>query len=175
MTPLIPEIAETERLILRQFQIADLPAVKRMIGDEDVQRYLGGPVVKEWEIWGYLARTVGHWTLRGYGPYAVIEKSSGSLVGRIGLLNPEGWPGIEIAWTLDKSAWGKGYAQEAARVAGRLGFGTLKADGLISLIHPENIASQKVAERLGAVRDGTTDYFGPDLPAFVYRHDPSRF
>lgn len=175
MAFLVPEAAETERLILRQFTMADIEPVARMIGDAEVQRYLGGPVTKEWEIWGYVARTVGHWTLRGYGPYAVTEKATGAFVGRIGLLNPQGWPGTEIAWTLDRPFWGKGYATEGALAVGRIGFGILKADALVSLIHPENLPSQKVAGRLGAVQDGMSEYFGADNPVRIYRHDPKRF
>lgn len=175
MSPLVPETIETERLTLRQFELGDFAAVGRMVGDVEVMRYVGGQVTKSWDVWGYMARTLGHWTLRGYGPYAVVEKSSGALVGRVGLLNPETWPGIEIAWTLARPFWGKGYATEAAMAVGRVGSRALKAEGFISLVHPDNTSSQRVAERLGARRDGSTDYFGADTPAFVYRHDAARF
>ncbi len=174
MTPLVPETVETERLKLRQFTIDDTDAVARMLADPDVMRFIGGaPQTKPWEIWRSLSATLGHWVLRGYGPYAVEEKATGEVVGRIGLLNPVGWPGTEIAWTLAKPAWGKGYATEAAAAVGRVGFGILKADRLISLIHPDNVASKRVAERLGAVRDGVTDFFGGET--YIYRHDPARF
>jgi RimJ/RimL family protein N-acetyltransferase len=176
MKPLVPETVETERLKLRQLTLDDIDAVAAMLGDPDVMRFIGGtPQTKPWEIWRSLTATLGHWVLRGYGPYAVEEKATGKVVGRIGLINPETWPGIEIAWTLAKAGWGKGYATEAATAVARVGFGILKADRLISLIHPDNVKSQKVAERLGAVRDGTSDYFGADNPAIVYRHDPARY
>lgn len=176
MAPLIPETVETERLTLRPFAIADFDAYGRMVGDAEVMRFIGGaPLVKSWEVWRNFSAVVGHWALRGYGLYAVVEKKTGDLVGRVGLLNPIGWPGVEIAWTLCRDCWGKGYATEAAAAIGRVGFGHLEADRLISLIHLDNIASQRVAERLGAVRDGTTDFFGPGTPTYVYRHDPARF
>lgn len=174
MTPLVPETVETERLRLRQFTIGDTEAVARMLADADVMRFIGGaPQTKPWEIWRSLSSALGHWMLRGYGPYAVEEKATGEVIGRIGLLNPVGWPGLEIAWTLNKPAWGKGYATEAAAATARVGFNILKADRLVSLIHPDNVASKRVAERLGAVREGVTDFFGGET--YVYRHDPARF
>lgn len=175
MTFLVPDTTETERLTLRQFAISDMAAVGRMLLNEDVQRYLGGPQAKPSDHWKYISSSVGHWALRGYGPYAVVEKASGDFVGRVGFLHPETWPGLEIAWTLDRPHWGKGYATEAAIAIGRIGFGILKADRLISLIHPENIDSQKVAGRMGATLEGYTDYFGAELAVHVYRHDPARF
>lgn len=174
MGTLVPETVETERLRLRQFTIDDIGAVATILADPDVMRFIGGaPQTKPWEIWRSLSATLGHWTLRGYGPYAVEVKETGEVVGRIGLLNPVGWPNLEIAWTLAKSGWGKGYATEAAAAVGRVGFNILKADKLVSLIHPDNVASKRVAERLGAVRDGVTDFFGGET--YIYRHDPARF
>ena len=176
MKPLVPETVETERLKLRQFTIDDTDAVARMLADAEVMKYIGGkPQTEVWEIWRSLASALGHWALRGYGPYAVEEKASGEVVGRIGLLNPIGWPELEIAWTLNRSHWGKGYATEAAAATGHAAVRHLKADRLISMIHPDNVGSQRVAERLGAVRDGTTDFFGADTTTYIYRHDPARF
>ena len=175
MKPLVPDTIETERLRLRQFALADMDALGEMLADADVTRYIGGQVIKRLDVWGNMARVLGHWTLRGYGLYAVEEKSSGKLVGRIGLLNPETWPDIEIAWTLNKPYWGRGFATEAARAAGRVGFNVLRAARLISLINPNNAPSIRVAERLGAVREGMTDFFGPEDKVYVYRHDPARF
>jgi len=57
-------------------------------------------------------RRIGHWTLRGYGTWAVERKSDGAFIGRVGLINPEGWPGLEVGWTLGKPYWGQGYATE---------------------------------------------------------------
>jgi RimJ/RimL family protein N-acetyltransferase len=176
MKPLVPETIETERLKLRQYTIEDTDAVARMIGDAEVMKFLGGQTqTKPWEIWRSLAATLGHWVMRGYGSYAVEEKAGGKVVGRIGLLNPVGWPALELAWTLERAGWGKGYATEAAGAVGRVAVKHLKPERLISLIHPENRASQRVAERLGATHESTTDYFGTDSPAYIYRHDLARF
>ena len=175
MRLLVPDVIETERLKLRLYTYDDLDAVGRMVGKADVMKFIGGTLTKRIDAWGFIARTLGHWMLRGYGLYAVTEKSTGALVGRVGLLNPETWPDIEIAWTIDDTFQGKGYATEAAKAAGCAGFGQLKAKRLISLINPNNAPSIRVAERLGATREGLTDFFGPDEKVYVYRHDPARF
>lgn len=175
MKLLVPDAIETERLRLRLYTYEDLDAVARMVAKADVMKFIGGALTKRIDAWAFIARTLGHWMLRGYGLYAVTEKSTGALVGRVGLLNPETWPDIEIAWTIDDTHQGKGYATEAAKAAGRAGFGQLKAKRLISLINPNNAPSIRVAERLGATREGLTDFFGPEDKVYVYRHDPARF
>ena len=87
--------------------------------------------------------------MRGYGLWAVEEKASGEFIGRIGLLNPEGWPGLEVAWTLARERWGNGFATEGAKAALDYAISVLKLDHVISLIHPDNAASIRVALRLG--------------------------
>jgi RimJ/RimL family protein N-acetyltransferase len=102
---------------------------------------------------------IGHWQLLGYGMFAVEERFSGSLVGRVGALQPEGWPGYELAWALAPGARGRGYATEAARAALAWSFETIAIDRILSVIHPENRASQRVAERVGEHR--TARQFSP--------------
>src|SRR5438046_2048074 len=109
---------ETDRLTLRMLRESDFDAYAEMCGDAEVMRYIGDgqPMVRPM-AWRNLAQMVGHWSLRGYGLWAVEERSSGVLVGRIGFWNPEGWPGFELGWMLRRSFWGRGYATEAARAA----------------------------------------------------------
>jgi RimJ/RimL family protein N-acetyltransferase len=85
----------------------------------------------------------------GYGLWAVEERQSSAVIGRIGLIYPEGWPGLEIGWALAQSHWGKGYATEGAKAAVNWAFEHLEIDELISLIDPENVKSASVAERIG--------------------------
>jgi RimJ/RimL family protein N-acetyltransferase len=99
--------------------------------------------------WRNLAMMIGHWALRGYGLWAVEERSSGGLVGRIGFWNPEGWPGFELGWMLRRPFWGRGYATEAARTALQFAFTQMLQPEVISLVHPENAASIRIAEKLG--------------------------
>ena len=76
-------------------------------------------------------------------------KATGQLIGRLGFLNPVGWPAFEIGWTLGRQHWGKGFATEGARRALDYAFYELDKPHVISLIHPENKGSIAVAERLG--------------------------
>jgi len=148
--PNLMVVLETERLILRWFRQDDLDAYAEMCADPEVMRYLlVGRTFSRHESWEHMATILGHWHLRGYGLWAVEHRDSGSLIGRIGFLNPEGWPGFELAWTLRRADWGKGYASEGARAALAHGFLELNQQRIISLIHPENRRSIRLAERLG--------------------------
>jgi RimJ/RimL family protein N-acetyltransferase len=148
---LIP-VLETERLILRAFRDEDLDAWAAIMGDPDVARYIApAPMTRE-ESWRSMAGSLGHWLLRGYGTWAVERKSDSAMIGRVGMINPEGWPGLEIGWTLGKAYWGQGYATEAAAVAMRYAFLTQPAAKIISCIDPDNAPSQAVARRLGETK-----------------------
>jgi RimJ/RimL family protein N-acetyltransferase len=148
----IPRL-ETERLILRVPCFEDYEAYAAIFADPEVMRFLG-PVMTRREAWRALSAVIGQWSLRGYGRWAVTHKSDGALLGIVGLNHPIDYPDIEVAWTLVKSAWGQGYATEAARAAMRYGFLTRNADRFISLIDPQNTPSQAVAARLGERNTG---------------------
>ena len=156
-------LLETDRLILRMWRNEDFAAYEKMCADPEIMKYLGGRIFDRLEAWRHMAFLVGHWELRGYGHWAVEEKESGKFVGRIGFLNPEGWPGFEVGWTLAREFWGKGYATEGARRALDYAFHDLDKDHVISLIHPENKNSIKVAERLGETLEGQTELLGHDV------------
>ena len=146
---MIPEL-ETERLLLRALRIDDLDAYAAMYSDPDVMRFLeqGEPLGRD-VAFRSMAGHLGHWQLRGYGQWALQERASGRFVGRAGLWQPEGWPGLEIGWVLSRDAWGHGFATEAARVAIDYAFNVVGADEVISLIRPDNVGSIRVAERVG--------------------------
>jgi RimJ/RimL family protein N-acetyltransferase len=141
---------ETERLVLRMFGPADFEAYAAMCGDTEVMRFIGdGQPLAPPMAWRSLATVIGHWSLRGYGLWAVTERASGALVGRVGFWNPHGWPGFELGWLLARSYWGRGFATEAARAALGWAFTQLGQPEVISLIYPDNAASIRVATRLG--------------------------
>ncbi len=149
---------DTDRLKLRMWRESDLDDYAALTADPLVMRYLqpGKPPFTRADAWRSIAFFMGHWQMRGYGHWAVEEKSSGRMIGRIGFLQPEGWPGFEIGWTLARDSWGKGYATEGARRALDYAFKDLDQPHVISLIHPDNAASIKVAERLGETMEGKT-------------------
>lgn len=147
--PVVPVLV-TERLILRAFRSDDLDAYAAMVADPAAVRFLGtGEVLNRAGAWLQMALFAGHWALRGYGLWAAQDKRSGALVGRVGLWNPEGWPGLEVGWMLAPAFWGRGYATEGARAALDFAFARLAVDDVISVIDADNAASIRVAERLG--------------------------
>src|SRR6185437_15751902 len=154
-------VLETPRLLMRQFLPSDFEALAALHADPEVMKYLGdGKPKARAETWLAMASYLGHWELRGYGLWAVEEKATGRFIGRIGLLNPEGWPGFEIAWTLARDRWGNGFATEGAKAALDHAFSVLKRDHVISLIHPDNVNSIRVAHRIGEKLEGQVPLMG---------------
>ncbi|MBH8554657.1 GNAT family N-acetyltransferase [Nostocaceae cyanobacterium CENA357] len=163
----IPQL-ETQRLLLRGFREEDLDAYAEMCGNTDVMRYIGnGKPLSCEESWRNMAMIVGHWQLRGYGMWAVEERLTGEMIGRIGCWKPEGWIDFEIGWTLRQAFWGRGFATEAARVAMDYAFEKLQRSHVISLIRPQNTASIRVAQKLGEKLAGRTELLGSE--ALIYR------
>lgn len=147
----------TERLVLRAFHADDLDAYATMQANPEVMRYLGtGQTRTRAESWDAIARMLGHWSLRGYGSFAIEEAASGQFVGRAGILHPYEWPGPELAYALDQPFWGMGYAAEASRAVLEWAQTSAGLGELVSFIYPANEASKSVARKLGATR-------GPDV------------
>jgi RimJ/RimL family protein N-acetyltransferase len=140
---------ETERLILRPFDNKDFDAFAAMFGNEQDMEFLGGAVHRA-TAWRAFASNVGSWVLRGHGMFSVIEKSTGTWIGRIGPIRPECWPGTEVGWGLIHQAWGKGYATEAATACIDWAFNHLGWSDVIHCIDEQNVNSRKVAQRLGS-------------------------
>jgi RimJ/RimL family protein N-acetyltransferase len=180
VTP-VPRL-ETDRLVLRMLGASDFESYARIGGDPVVARYLGnGKPLTRGEAWRSLAAHIGHWTLRGYGMLAIEEKATGLFVGRAGFFNPEGWPGFEIGWTLAPERWGRGYATETATRLLDYAFTDLGRDHVISVIHPENAASIRVAERIGErferkaeLNGGEILIYGIDRAGWAARRQPLR-
>jgi RimJ/RimL family protein N-acetyltransferase len=157
-------ILETERLRLRTFRKTDLDDYAALTADPEVMRYLGG--TGPWErdrSWRHMAFLLGHWHLGDSGMWAVEQRGTGAFLGMIGFAEPEGWPGCELAWTLARRWWGHGYATEGAQAALAHAFTVWKKDRVISLIHPENQASIRVAERLGERLQARLDFLGREM------------
>lgn len=170
----IPTLS-TDRLLLRALREEDLDAYAAIMVDPEVTRYLGdGRPLSRVDAWRQMALFLGHWQLRGYGHWAVEERGTRTLVGRVGLFEPEGWPGFELGWTLGRPFWGRGYATEAARAALRYAFSELGREHVISLIHPDNHPSIRVAERLGESREGEADLYGRTVLVYGIQRGATR-
>ncbi|MEO0682081.1 MAG: GNAT family N-acetyltransferase [Pseudomonadota bacterium] len=163
-----PPPLETERLRLRAFRAEDFEAEAAFYAD-DRSAGVGGPKPRD-EAFRTFAHFIGHWTLRGFGMWALEETSTGLYLGRAGLHAPEGWPEPEIGWVLTApQAEGRGYAGEAARAARAWAYGTLGWTTAISLILPNNARSRRLAARLGARHEDTIPFRGLDAVE-VWRH-----
>jgi [ribosomal protein S5]-alanine N-acetyltransferase len=119
------------------------------------------------QLW--IEKSMERYVNNTFGLMALIDTETNAFVGQCGLLTKEveGKPEIEIGYSLMPNSTGKGYATEAAQYFKQLGFEQYNIPSLISIIHVDNIASQKVAERNGMLRGTITNYFGID--AYVYR------
>lgn len=195
--PGIPDgavVLQTERLMLRRLTIDDLDALAELYADPEVRRYFPeGPLTHretreelEWIIDVYYARF-------GYGLWATIERRTGELIGRCGLLpwkvvmsrspehlaldgpderpNPEDRYEVELAYLLAKERWGHGLATEAALAIVDHAFEYLDVDRLICLVDTGNEASLTVARKVGMVAEGTVDIEGDMLPLLSLTRD----
>ena len=152
MTILGPTL-ETDRLILRPPEPEDFEPLAGFLADPVATELLGGPVGPE-IAWTRLSGLVGHWVLKGYGMFCVVEKATGRWLGRVGPLQPLGWPGPEVGWGLVRDSWGRGYATEAAGASMDWAFDHLGWTEAIHCINPANAASQAVARLLGSTSRG---------------------
>ena len=158
----------TPRLELRPFTDADLPAAHRIYSDLEVMRYVGhGPVRRKSETRGMLAAYAAHQAAHGYSFWAVVERERGALIGDAGLFLSQGiGPEVEVGYTLARSAWGRGYATEAARACLDAAFGPLGLDEVIALVVPDNARSLRVVARLGMAPDGRRHAYGREHLVF---------
>lgn len=155
-------ILETERLILQLWSPADADALFEILIDAEVVRYIadGRPFsfekVKEFLIWAE-----NYQRENGFCRWKAVEKSSGETIGSCGFARPHGTDEIELGYLFARKVWGCGLATEAARAATRHGFEKLGFPEIIAVTDLENIASQKVLEKIGFQRRGI-EIFGGD-------------
>jgi RimJ/RimL family protein N-acetyltransferase len=161
----VPRV-ETKRLVLRGWRAEDIAEHAALCADPEVMRFLGGTVDRP-QAWRQMATHAGHWELRGYGNWVVERAEDGRFLGRAGLWYPDGWVGLEVGWKLARHAWGQGYATEAARASIDWAWGELDITRLVSVIHPDNEASVRVAHRLGMERAGTTEIGGQIVDVYA--------
>jgi len=144
-------ILHTERLTLRELSLADVPALAAILGDPEVMRFsVRGPLSEqattefiEWSMRCYVAD--------GFGPWAVIEVSSGLLAGFCALNREEvdRADEVEIGYRLAPAFWGRGLGTEAAMATLAHGFENLRLDSIIAIVQPANVASVRVINKVG--------------------------
>lgn len=160
-------ILETSRLILRPFVADDLDRMAKLMANEDFMRFSMGPMTRE-QTKSFLDKVIG-WDRDGMpSQFAVIVRSSETVAGYCGFFHHEvdGKMEIEIGYRLDRAFWSRGLATEASRTVRDHGFRDLKLEDVISLIHPENHPSRRVAEKNGMILERETTFRG--FPTFVF-------
>ncbi len=141
---------ETDRLRLVVPAEAHVDAIFAMYSDEETTRFIPhARSATRTAAWLKVAGQVGHWQLRGFGFYVVLDRVTGEVVGNAGLLFPADHPTIEIGWLIDRHHWRKGYALEATRAILAHALGPLGADWVTAQIAPDNAASLALAAKLG--------------------------
>lgn len=161
----------TQRLLLRHFHIEDLEQIHRVIfSDAEVMRFGDGPQTKEWTH-QWLGRHIAGYEKYGYGPCAIIEQNAQKIIGYCGLFyfpDINGKEEVEIGYRLAHSTWGQGYATEAAGTVRDFAWKTLNLSRLVALIDPANIASLRVAKKLGMQYEGEVMLEGYTHPDHLY-------
>lgn len=173
-------VTETDRLILREWGEGDSERFYTVMNTPAVMRHLGG--VQDRATWdAAVERIFGYQRDFGHTFWLLERKSDGELIGFCGLkrVNAEGTDlrgQFEVGWRLRETAWGQGYAKEAAIASLDLAFGRFDAPHVVALTIGPNRESQGLMERLGMTRRADLDFddprFGPEMnPTIVYRID----
>ena len=158
---------ETSRLLLRHFTENDLDRLAVLMSDKLFMQFSLGPYTRE------QTRQLLDKILDGYRKnlpslLAVVHRGDGNLIGYCGFFRQvvDGHEEIEIGYRFDPKYWKQGLATEAARAVRDHAFNDLKLSNVISLIHPENVASRRVAEKNGMVPVKETTFRG--FPTIVF-------
>ena len=143
-------ILETDRLILRTQEESDLDAIDQMQSSPEVMKYVGEGKIISREI---TEKSIKFWIKYGeekrYSSWAIVEKSTGKLIGKCGLCELKDKSDIELFYMLAKDSWGRGYATEISKAVLKYGQEELGLNRIVALVYPENKVSQKVIEKMG--------------------------
>ena len=162
---------ETSHLFLRPWEEADREELERLFGDPAVR---GGRSLTPDRIARFADSSLRQWRMNGFGPWAAIDKATGSWIGRIGLDELEDWPDtprVEVGFELHKAWWGRGLATEGALAALRFGFEQHSLDRIISVTAAAHAAARRVMEKAGLTYQGTRYWLSPEVPVVWYAID----
>ena len=166
-------IFETERFDVREWALDDVEPAFELYGDPLVLRFLGAgdtPPDPSLDVTrDRMEARVARWATdeRGLGMWAVSLRSSGAVVGAVGLFPLLGvGPEVEVAYHVARAHWGEGIAAEAARGAVSYGFTVLNLPSIVAIVYPENTRSLRVADKIGMTRGEDREYMGKRLAFF---------
>jgi RimJ/RimL family protein N-acetyltransferase len=161
----MPEI-ETDRLLLRQFTLADLEALAPIFADPEVVKHLGsGQPASQGETENALRSIIAHWGRHGFGRWAAVHKRTRELAGYGGLRSFHGEP--ELVYLLKKSHWGAGLATEMARACLKFGFEELRFERVIAIAKTANVASHRVMEKAGMCFERAANIYGMEVVCYA--------
>lgn len=153
----------TERLILRPWREDDLEPFAALNTDPEVMEFFPWALSRA-QSDAMAERIRAHFTRAGFGLWAVEVIGGAPFIGFTGIQRPSFMPGVEVGWRLARTAWGAGYATEAARASIAWGFAHLDLAEIIAMVVPDNLRSQRVMTKLGMRRDPSADFDHPMIP-----------
>ena len=158
---------ETTRLNLRPFSHEDAKPLLEILVTPGVLQYYPSSDPPDLErVQRLVERQIDHWHEHGYGWWAVEPLQDSRLIGWSGLQYLPETDEIEIGYLLSKHYWGRGLATESSSVGLDFGFNQLGIQEIIGIVHPDNIASQRVLEKIGLKFQEKAEYFG--MACFKY-------
>lgn len=160
---------ETKRLQLRLFQPSDIPLYYTLVhSDPDVMRFITGTPLSAERSQAMLEKFMHHQAQYGFSVWAVTDKATSEVIGHGGLFTLPTQLDVEVDYGFARAHWGKGYATEAARAILRFGFEEAKLNQIYALSFPENIASQRVMQKLGMTYQGKrTQFYNLELETYT--------
>jgi len=166
MKPELPSL-RTSRLTLRPLQPNDAEALHRIYQTEGVLRYFPNPIAPPLEkVQRLITAQQVHWETQGYGNWGLLPDGEEEIIGWAGLQYLLELDETEVGFLLDQPFWGRGYATEAALASLQFGFEHFSLDHMIALVHPDNLASQRVIEKCGMTYMETISLWGMELMRF---------
>ncbi len=161
-------VLTTERLLLREFELADSDALMEVLGDPIAMQYYPAPFSRG-EVDEWIGRNRARYRDAGFGMWAMVLQDSGELIGDCGCFvrELEGEYECELGWHVRRDLWNRGYATEAARHCMEYAFLRLGMKRIIALVRPENLSSCRVAEKNGMWRDRVIFWRGYDHCVYV--------
>jgi len=164
----------SKRLVLRAHSTDDFADCLAMWSDPAVIEFIGGKASSAAEVWYRLLRYGGLWPMLGYGYWAITDRASGAFLGEAGLadfkreITPPLGDIPETGWAVCSAAQGQGIATEAMQMILNWSDQTLAAGSTCCLIDTSNIASVRVAEKLGYVADIVAEFANKNK-VMIYR------
>ena len=163
-------VLETPRLVLRGHSVTDLEDSVALWSDPDVTRHISGKPSTREEVWSRLLRYIGHWAVTGYGLWHIRDRATDRFVGEAGLadfkrdmlFSFDGAP--EAGWVLAPWCYGRGYATEAMTAV--LAWSAAAHPRTVCIINPGNVASLRVAAKLGYREIARAEYRASEVIVF---------